>query len=361
MMNRLLRAICILLLSLSSGLAWSAPTPCIEANSSCSEIVPLAGTKGGTTVYRSYALGTAQPDVKHALIVIHGLGRDADSYYKSALAAAFTADALDDTILIAPHFVSSEGSCKDSLAPGEIGWHCQPRNDTWRTGGEAVEGNATSFDVVDELLRRLNDAKVFPNLKTIIVVGHSAGGQFVERYAMANTVHDSLALKPRYVVMNPSSYAYLDELRPTESAFPRHIATLPPGYQAPLPEHPPAAFARFHDAESCTGFDRWPYGLKDRNGYAAKVSDEQLKKQVVERPTTYLAGEYDILPLHGFDGSCAAMAQGGTRLARAFAFAEYIDERYGAKHEVHMVEGCGHSGRCMLVAGESLKILFPRQ
>ncbi len=90
------------------------------------------------------------------------------------------------------------------------------------------------------------------------------------------------------------------------------------------------------------------------------MSDEQLKKQVIERPTTYLAGEYDILPLHGFDGSCAAMAQGGTRLGRAFAFAKYIDERFGAKHEVHEVGGCGHSGRCMLGAAESLKFLFPK-
>ena len=149
-----------------------------------------------------------------------------------------------------------------------------------------------------------------------------------------------------YFVMNPSSYWFLDDTPPTETVFAAHIAALAPGYQPDPPKQAPAPFARFHDTESCTGYDRWPYGLKDRNGYAAKVPDEQLKKQAVDRPTTYLAGEYDILPLHDFDASCAAMAQGGTRLARAFAFAQYIDERYAAKHEVHMVVGCGHSGRC---------------
>jgi pimeloyl-ACP methyl ester carboxylesterase len=346
---------------LSAGAAWCAPEPCIEASASCTEIVPLAGTGGGTTVYRTYALGTAQPQVRRALIVIHGLGRDADSYYKSALAAGFAARALEDTVIIAPHFVSSEGSCKDSLEKGEVGWHCQPRNDTWRTGGTAVSGSATSFDVLDNLLRQLNDTKVFPNLKAIVVVGHSAGGQFVERYAMSNSVHDTLAVKPSYVVMNPSSYAYLDDLRPTASVFAANIEAEAPGFREAPPKREHADFARFHDAESCTGFDKWPYGLKERNGYAAKIPDEQLKKQVVERPTTYLAGEYDILPLHGFDGSCAAMAQGNTRLARAYAFAKYIDERFGAKHEVHSVGGCGHSGRCMLVAGETLKLLFPKE
>jgi hypothetical protein len=262
--------------------------------------------------------------------------------------------------VVAPHFVSSEGSCKDSLAAGETGWHCQPRNDTWRTGGEAVEGGVTSFDVVDGLLRKLNDKAVFPNLKSIVVAGHSAGGQFVERYAMSSTAYDSLAVKPTYVVMNPSSYAYLDDLRPTAAVFAANVEAQPPGFHEAPPRRERADFARFHDAEYCTGFDRWPYGLKDRNGYAAKIPDEQLKKNIVERTVTFLAGEYDILPLHGFDGSCAAMAQGGTRLARAFAFDKYINERFGAKHEAHQVDGCGHSGRCMLVAGESLKYLFPR-
>ena len=352
-------AACIAIPAFFAGAASAAQAPCTEAKASCTEMLAIPGAKGGTVIYRSYALSKAEPAVTRALIIVHGLGRDADGYYASALAAAFAAHALDDTIIIAPHFSSGEGRCKDTLASGEIGWHCQPRNDTWRTGGESLGGGVTSFDVIDELLRKLNDRTIFPNLKTIVVAGHSAGGQFVERYAMASTVYDSLAVKPSYVVMNPSSYAYLDELRPTASAYPTQVATLAPGYQAPLPEKAPVPFARYRDAESCTGFDRWPYGLKDRNGYAAKVPDEVLKKQVAERPTTYLAGEYDVLPLHDFDASCAAMAQGSTRLARAFAFAKYVDERYGAKHEVFAVGGCGHSGRCMLLAGKSLKLLFP--
>ncbi len=311
-------------------------------------------------MYRSYPLDKPEPAIIRALIVVHGLGRDADSYYASALAGGLTAHALGDTIIIAPHFKSAEGSCKDSLDAGELGWHCQPRNDTWRTGGEAVGGGVTSFDAIDELLRKLNDRKVFPNLKSIVVSGHSAGGQFVDRYVMSSTVHDSLAVKPTYVVMNPSSYAYLDELRPTAKTFAANIEAQAPGFHEEPPKREHAGFARFHDTESCTGYDRWPYGLNDRNGYTAKVSDEQLKKNIVERPVTFLAGEYDILPLHGFDGSCAAMAQGSTRLARAFAFARYLEEQYGAKHPVHSIDGCGHSGRCMLGAGQSLKVLFPQ-
>ena len=106
---------------------------------------------------------------------------------------------------------------------------------------------------------------VFPNLKIIVVSGHSAGGQYVSRYAMASTIHENLGVPVSYVVSNPSSYAYLDETRPS--------------------------------APACETFNNWPYGMNDRNGYAARLSDDQLKKQLVSRPVVYLLGELDTLLL----------------------------------------------------------------
>ena len=63
------------------------------------------------------------------------------------------------------------------------------------------------------------------------------------------------------------------------------------------------------------------------------MTDEQLKKQLVSRPTTYLLGQVDTLPLGGFDSSCPAMAQGATRRARGEAFAKFVNEQLGAKHQ----------------------------
>jgi hypothetical protein len=85
-----------------------------------------------------------------------------------------------------------------------------------------------------------------------------------------------------------------------------------------------------------------------------------LKQQIIARPVTYLLGEIDILPLGGFDGSCPAMAQGPTRLARGQAFGKYIDEKYGAKHKIQEVHLCGHNARCMFTAEEALPIIFPK-
>ena len=77
-----------------------------------------------------------------------------------------------------------------------------------------------SFDFADELLRRLAKREIFPNLKAIVVSGHSAGGQFVTRYEMANQSHDKLGIPITYVVANPSSYAYPDPERPNPDTNP---------------------------------------------------------------------------------------------------------------------------------------------
>jgi hypothetical protein len=108
--------------------------------------------------------------------------------------------------------------------------------DTWRSGGGEIGNDMlTSFDFMDEIIRRVARKDVFPNLKTIVVAGHSAGGQFVIRYEISNQVHDSVGVPISYIVSNPSSFAYVDTLRPTASALPPTFTASAPGY------HPPAA------------------------------------------------------------------------------------------------------------------------
>ena len=141
------------------------------------------------------------------------------------------------------------------------------------------------------------------------------------------------------MVSNPSSYSYLDSDRPS-------------GANNEL--------RAFGDARNCTTYDNWPYGLKNRTGYAAKLPDDQLKKQLASRPVTYLLGELDVLPLAGFDSSCPAMAQGPTRLARGQSFAAYVKAKYNAQHALVVVPLCGHNARCMFTAEIALPILFPK-
>ena len=350
-----MRWIVCLSLCLIAELSWAAP--CTLATPACTESVVVAGS-ARALVYRSHALDARNEAITRALVMVHGQTRNADGYFRTALAAAFLADALEHTLVIAPRFASNEGSrCRDALAPNELNWVCLGA-ESWRNGAPAI-GNpsVTSFDAMDEVLRRLTRTDVFPNLKAIVVAGHSAGGQFVARYGMANQVHDRVSPRITYIVANPSSYTYLDSLRPTATAVPATATA--PGYTPAAPATPPAPFAVPGDS-GCTGYDTWPYGLQKRSGYSAKLGDDQLKKQLAARPITYLVGELDILPLYGFDASCSAMAQGPTRLARGLAFGKYVNENHGAQHKALVIPACGHSARCMFTTERVLPLIFPK-
>ncbi len=331
----------VLLSALIAGAFFSsaaaAAAPCTADHEECLRPVALAGAARGL-VHSTYSLEERNDAVTRALIVVHGAGRNADNYFRSAVAAAFLANALDDTIVISPRFASNDGkACKDSLAAGEANWNCS--GNVWRIGGAAAGNDAlTSFDFADEILRKLARKNVFPNLKTIVFAGHSAGGQFVSRYVMANQVHDQLGVPVTYVIANPSSYAYSDGNRPVAGG----------GAQP------------FADAANCANYDRWPYGMQQRTGYAARLNEAQLNKQLLARPATYMVGELDTLPIAGFDSSCSAMAQGQHRLARGKAYTDYIRQSFGAQPAFMVIPLCGHNARCMFTADAALPVLFPK-
>lgn len=333
-MKKTLLSIAILSICISAR----AAEPCTKATADCSRWVTL-GDQSRALIYSTYPLDVRNDRIVRALIVVHGQGRDADNYFRTSLAATFLANAFDDTIVISPRFASNNGTgCRDTLAANEVNWPCA--GDSWRSGGVATNNaKLTSYDFMDEIVRALARKENFPNLKAIVISGHSAGGQFVTRYEMGNRVHESISIPITYVVSNPSSYSYLDAERPAGA------------------DHQLRAFG---DARNCTTFDNWPYGLKSRTGYTATLSDDQLKKQLATRPVTYLLGELDVLPLAGFDSSCPAMAQGPTRLARGQAFAAYVKAKYKAQHQVVVVPLCGHNARCMFTSEVALPILFPK-
>ena len=333
--------------------------PCTKPNSTCTEWVSITGAPDRLLVYRSYPMDIRNSAIKRALILVHGGARDADQQFRSALAAGFLADALEDTIIIAPRFASNRNNtyCNDLLATDEANWGCvdgQP--DSWRNGAAAMrEHSRTSYDFADEILRKLARRDTFPNLEAIVVAGHSGGGQFALRYAMSNHVEAELRVKISHVVSNADAFVYLDSSRPTAAAY--SIQAAAPGF---TPLSPAARFVPYSDSEKCTTYDNWPYGLQHRTGYTASLKDDLLKEQLASRQITYLAGGLDILPIEGFDDSCPAMAQGPTRLARAQAFAEYLNGKLGTRARVVEVPTCGHDARCMFTSEKALQILFPK-
>ena len=177
-----------------------AQAPCTTATPACTEWVTSPSGPGRLLVYRSHALTRPNAAITRAFILIHGAERDAHNYYRHALAAAFLAGTLENAIVISPRFAPNDGrNCEDSLAPGEANWDCGGPGQ-WTAGG-AASGSAslTTFDITDDLLRHLARRDIFPNLSAIVIGGHSAGGQFSQRYAMANQVHEKLGVPVTYI------------------------------------------------------------------------------------------------------------------------------------------------------------------
>lgn len=313
-----------LLLLILAGAAVSQP--CSHGTPACLEPLPMGGGRS-VMMYRSHPLQKAHPKVTRALIVIHGASRNADDYFPSGMAGAYLAGAVDNTIVVAPRFAGTGSkTCDDKLAPGEIGFACSGND--WRGGGPAIGVPAvTTYDVIDALIRHFADKKHYPQLKHVVLMGHSAGGQFLSRYAAASKMEPA-GVSIRYVVSNPSSYLYLDAFRPSPTA-------------------------------GCVGFNEWKYGLENRTGYAAPIADETMKTNLARRDVVYLLGGYDTTPQFGFDSTCGAMAQGPNRLQRGLDYFTYITTKHNAKHRLVQVPNCGHNGRCMLVANEAREILFP--
>lgn len=91
--------------------AQASAAPCTTPTAACEQWVTFGGGPARSMVYASYPLARPNPAIRRALIMVHGTNRNADRYFSSALAAAFLAGALQDTIVISPRVASAAGSC----------------------------------------------------------------------------------------------------------------------------------------------------------------------------------------------------------------------------------------------------------
>jgi pimeloyl-ACP methyl ester carboxylesterase len=342
--------------SVATGSAPAAAAPCTTPTPACERWITWGKGPARSMVYASHPLTARNAGITRALIMVHGAGRNADHYFATAMGAGFLAGALDNTIIISPRFIAA----RDTAHANEVIWP-EGGGNNWRSGGMSPNNpTISSFDFLDELVRKLSDKRVFPNLTKVVIAGHSAGGQVATRYAMTNKVHGKTGVTMTYVVANPSSYAWPADVRP----LPVGDADPTDAYKASLGDsgevvHRNFTFGAF-DATKAPNYNRWPAGLESPAGYSAGMTAEQMRKNLVERHTTYLLGQVDVLPLGGFDSSPNAMAQGPTRRARGEAFYKYVNDVMGAKHDAIIVSECGHNDRCVYTTDKVFPVIFPK-
>ncbi len=300
---------------------------------------------GHILVWRTHALqGGVHRGVTRGYVMVHGTNRNAEDYFRWALASTAAADRLESTAVVAPHFKArTQGGKGDPVEPGEWYW----TNEGWKAGLQALNGGITSYDTMDRILECFNDATRFPDLKEVVVAGHSAGGQFVQRYAAFNRQEPKMRVRVRYVPANPSSYVYLDGLRLSQGGVcsPQGGCT--------------GEFNRYWDAENCTTYNQYRYGLEKLEGYAAGMDPDQIRRQFVARDVTYLVGELDTRTDDPtLDRSCPAQAQGPNRRERGTTFWNYMRLRYQAQHGFAIAPGCGHAAVCVFAGPAGVRAVF---
>ncbi|WP_107309677.1 alpha/beta fold hydrolase [Burkholderia metallica] len=286
-------------------------------------------------VYADRPLDRAAPEVERVFVVIHGTLRNADAYYASGLEVVEKAGtAGKGTMVVAPQFLTRADTRAFSLPAQTLAW----TQEGWK-GGDAARQPApiSSFTALDALLAHFADRSLYPALSSVVVIGHSAGAQLLQRYAVAGHEGDALVragIAVRYVVANPSSYLYFDDERPNADAI---------------------------AGGTCPRATQWKYGLKSAPPYVASQDVRDLEARYVARHVVYLLGQADTNPYtHFIDRSCAAMAQGPYRLARGLAYFDYLKKRHPADlvQQVVEVPGVGHDELGMFTSACGLAVLF---
>jgi len=311
-------------LALVADVAVASDAPCTSGASCRRELELRTGKHLG--YYSTFALAPSAR-VTRVVIVIHGRGRDAQAYFSAGVAAASAERRLADVLVLAPQLASR--SRRD-----EHHW----RSSDWIGGGRSDDAaQVSSFAVLDELLASLcgAGASTFPRLDTVVLAGHSAGAQLVHRYVAGGVGCRDSRVTMRYVVMNPSSYLYIDGRRR-------------------------AGTGRFDVPETdCARYDEYKYGLRDLNAYLERVGPARMRARLLTRRTWYLTGAEDTAHDDGLDESCAARLQGSERLSRARSYARYTRLFPAWTGSVFLtVPGIGHDGRQMLLSESARRIMF---
>lgn len=258
-------------------------------------------------------------NVEKAIITVHGSERNAHTYYNSIEMLSNKFKVAEKVVIIAPHFKNTQ----DTLIAGEMKW----TDEGWLSGDEAVNNlNASSFAFMDHVIEILH--KSYPKLNEVILTGHSAGGQFAQRYAVGSSLEKTFPKTHfRYVVTNPGSYVYLTRNRPV---------------LAPM---------------TCA-FNDYKFGLDNLNAYMAKTPNTTKIADYLEKDVYYMVGEADVRS-DDIDQSCPAQFQGINRLIRGRNFKFQLDREFPQNvHHLVTVPGVGHTQYGMYTSENGSRVLF---
>ena len=258
--------------------------------------------------YRNIPLANTSADIKYAIISLHGDGRNADEHFNIIGQATVNAGLEDSTILLAPVYPFQDDINQYNLGDDVLYW-----SDTdWNAGdlSRNTQSNPrpfriSSFSTMDSIYHRLVENN--PNLKRIVLTGHSAGSQMVVRYAAGGRAQADLTetgIDFVFVPTNTPSFLYYDDNRVLNQ-------------NAEVFEFGPS---------DCGSASQYKYGLDNLNQYMENTGETTIIENHKQADVTYLIGQYDF---GGQTNTCARMVQGSSRLIRTHVYFSYIGFFYG--------------------------------
>jgi hypothetical protein len=290
--------------------------------------IPVGGPEGTGQLACHASRPLREPRRGPVVIVVHGALRDSDRYLASAQHAARLA--CSDALIVAPQFLADVDRAAGDRADEALYWQVEG----WKGGYPALGPSPlSSFGVMDSLLGRLAP-EPGPD-PAVVIVGNSAGGQFVNRYAAVGRGPDALAargLRVRFVVANPSTYLYFSRERPV---------AVPGGVPV----------------------NDWRYGFDRAPGYVDADPRRSLERYLARDVTIVLGAlDHDAASLL-LEVSPAAMAQGANRLDRGLRYDQHVRGLARAaglpfRHRLVRLAGVGHTAAEVLAAPQTRAIVF---
>jgi pimeloyl-ACP methyl ester carboxylesterase len=312
--------------AVAAPIATETPQPDNSGRLAPQQFVVTTAQGSGTARYFGSSSLDGDASATRAIIVVHGVLRDADYYYDTAVEAVADEGAAN-VLVIAPQFVEAADLQGKNVPADTLRWDSK-----WPGGSPATSpAPISSYAVFDAIIERLSDRTLFPSMREIVLVGHSAGGQIVQRYAVVGKAPqlDGGATPVHLIVANPSSYYYFGDYRPVPQA-------------------------------NCPDFNRWRYGLSGAPPYVTGT-DMQLEAQYAARHVTYLLGTADVNPKEDdLDRTCGGEAQGPFRFARGKNYIAYMKSRHpgGTAQDYAFVPGVPHDNRRMFRSSCGRAVIF---
>ncbi|MBT3586513.1 MAG: cyanophycinase [Halobacteriovoraceae bacterium] len=285
------------------------------------------------TYYSTHSLTKLSTEVERLVIVIHGALRNGHTYFDDTVIAAAKLGLAERTLIVAPTF----RKVTDAREQGEVYWG-RRWYQKWKYGYDSEDSDhISSFELIDRMIESIGNSDKFPNLKAVVVTGHSAGGQFTQRYAVGTTVSNKISQTFTIVPSNPSSYMYLDSDR-------YHFTD--------------SNYQTIETPTDCSEYNHYIYGPLNRAEYLSKFSVAKLKENFAKQKVIYLMSEKDT-GTDSLDRSCEAMLQGKNRFQRAKNFYHYIKKNISKnQHRFYGIPSIGHDHVKVYQSLEASKVIF---